>query len=46
MEYSIKTIPCKDGKSREAVINATGRIVTFDPLLVYLVKSFNAKEGI
>lgn len=36
--YSIKLIKCKDGKERKAVINEFNRIVTFDPLLVYLVE--------
>ena len=36
--YTVKEIKCKDGKTRKAVINEFGRIVTFDRLLVYLVE--------
>lgn len=36
--YSIKLIKCKDGIERKAVINDFNRIVTFDPLVVFLVE--------
>lgn len=37
--YRIKEIKCKDGKTRKAVVNNYGHIVTFDTLLVYLVEN-------